>query len=459
MGGEETPAKPNLPTGEDLAIIMYTSGSTGVPKGVMISHRNLVATSTTILFLRRFNNNIDMYIAYLPLAHVLELLSECTMILLGVPVGYSSPNTMTDMSTAIKKGQKGDASLLRPTIMCTVPLILDRIYKNLTGAVNKKGPGFKKIFEFCFNHKQRWNEWGYDTPTLDRLILNKLAMILGGRVAFMIVGSAPLSPSTQEFMRTCMPPIKLVQGYTMTETTCAGTCQVPGDMRVGIVGGPMAGMEIRLVDWEEGNYRITDKPYPRGEVVLGGKSVARGYYKNEEKTEEDFFTENGTRFFRSGDIAELREDGTFRLIDRKKDLVKLQLGEYVSLGKVEAQLKTNPIVENICVYGDSYQSYTVAVMVPIRSALEKLATDLGKTYSDYNKLCEDNDIIQAVVKTLGIHGIKSNLEKFEIPRMMSLAPEAWTPESGLVTAAFKIKRKVIQTVFQSDIDHMYKNMV
>ena len=153
-------------------------------------------------------------------------------------------------------------------------------------------------------------------------------------------------------------------------------------------------------------------------------------------------------------------------------------------------------------------------MVPIRGALEKLATDLGKTYSDYNKLCEDNDIIQvfhnlitsfsfdqkrnrywdkflqAVVKTLGIHGIKSNLEKFEIPRMMSLAPEvrillmaneflkckkiqvqrflpiftnnhhqAWTPESGLVTAAFKIKRKVIQTVFQSDIDHMYKTMV
>ena len=110
--------------------------------------------------------------------------------------------------------------------MCTVPLILDRIYKNLTAAVNKKGAGFKKVFEFCFNHKQRWNEWGYETPILDRLIFNKLAMILGGRVAFMIVGSAPLSPSTQEFMRTCMPPIKLVQGYTMTETTCAGTCQV-----------------------------------------------------------------------------------------------------------------------------------------------------------------------------------------------------------------------------------------
>merc|ERR1719342_1734200 len=377
------------------------------------------------------------------------------MILLGIPVGYSSPNTMTDMSTAIKKGQKGDASLLRPTIMCTVPLILDRIYKNLTAAVNKKGAGFKKVFEFCFNHKQRWNEWGYETPILDRLIFNKLAMILGGRVAFMIVGSAPLSPSTQEFMRTCMPPIKLVQGYTMTETTCAGTCQVPGDMRVGIVGGPMAGMEIRLVDWEEGNYRITDKPYPRGEVVLGGKSVTRGYYKNEEKTEEDFFTENGTRYFRSGDIAELHEDGTFRLIDRKKDLVKLQLGEYVSLGKVEAQMKTNPLVDNICVYADSFRSNTVAIIVPVQEALERLAQNYMNYDASYEDICNDPGVVQEVLKTLSAHGKNNGLEKFEIPTEIQLCPDIWMPESGLVTAAFKLKRKAIQEYFQSSIDMMY----
>jgi long-chain acyl-CoA synthetase len=339
--------------------------------------------------------------------------------------------------------------------MCTVPLILDRIYKNLTAAVNKKGPGFKKVFEFCFNHKQRWNEWGYDTPILDRLIFNKLSMILGGRVAFMIVGSAPLSPSTQEFMRTCMPPIKLVQGYTMTETTCAGTCQVPGDMRVGIVGGPMAGMEIRLVDWEEGNYRITDKPYPRGEVVLGGKSVARGYYKNEEKTEEDFFTENGTRFFRSGDIAELREDGTFRLIDRKKDLVKLQLGEYVSLGKVEAQLKTNPVVDNICVYADSLKTHTVAIIVPVKEALERVAKGMKKSQDEFEEICKDNEVVQEVLKKLTVHGKTNGLEKFEIPTAITLCPEVWIPESGLVTAAFKLKRKAIQLAFQPAIDLMY----
>ena len=210
---------------------------------------------------------------------------------------------------------------------------------------------FAKIFEICYNYKLWWNIRGFQTPLLERLIFRKLRQLLGGRVDMMIVGGAPLAPKTQEFVRTCLDA-RLVQGYTMTETTCSGTCQILGDLSVGNVGGPMAGMEVRLINWEEGNYRITDKPYPRGELVLGGDPVTRGYYKNIDKTTEDFFTENGKQFFKSGDIGELRDDGSFKLIDRKKDLVKLQLGEYVSLGKVEALLKTCSLVENICVYGD-----------------------------------------------------------------------------------------------------------
>ena len=213
---------------------------------------------------------------------------------------------------------------------------------------------FAKIFEICYNYKLWWNIRGFQTPLLERLIFRKLRQLLGGRVDMMIVGGAPLAPKTQEFVRTCLDA-RLVQGYTMTETTCSGTCQILGDLSVGNVGGPMAGMEVRLINWEEGNYRITDKPYPRGELVLGGDPVTRGYYKNIDKTTEDFFTENGKQFFKSGDIGELRDDGSFKLIDRKKDLVKLQLGEYVSLGKVEAQMKTNPLVDNICVYADSFR--------------------------------------------------------------------------------------------------------
>jgi len=455
--GEESEVELTPPSSDSPAIIMYTSGSTGVPKGVILTHGNLISTSTCIMFLEPFYPD-DVYIGYLPLAHVLELLSETTMMMFGVPVGYSSPNTMTDMSTKVKRGQKGDASVLKPTMMCVVPLILDRIFKNIMDSVNKRGANFQKAFEFCYRYKLYWSRSGMKTPMVDKLVFNKIKALLGGRMRFVISGGAPLSPETHEFIRTCLG-LKLVQGYSLTETTCTGTCMEALDMSTGKVGGPMAGIEIKLVSWVEGNYRVTDQPRPRGEIIIGGKTVARGYFKNDQKTEQDFFNEGGKRWFRTGDIGEMFPDGSVRIIDRKKDLVKLNLGEYVSLGKVEAQLKTHPLVENICVYGDSYQSHTVAVMVPIRNALEKLATDLGKTYSDYKELCEDSDIVQAVVKTLGIHGIKSNLEKFEIPRMVTLAPEAWTPESGLVTAAFKIKRQVIKTFFQSDIDQMYKGMV
>ncbi|CAH2067686.1 unnamed protein product, partial [Iphiclides podalirius] len=444
-------AVPPSPT--DTAIIMYTSGSTGVPKGVVLSHRNMVAT------LKAFADAIpirddDVLMGFLPLAHVFELLAENLCILGGVPIGYSTPLTMLDSSSKIMKGTKGDATTLRPTCITTVPLIMDRISKGITERVARSGPFAGALFKWAYLYKLRWQRRGFSTPLLDRFVFGRVRSLLGERLRLAIAGGAPLAPDTHTQVRLCLC-CEVVAGYGLTETTSCATVMSPHDRSTGRVGAPATGVDLKLLDWEEGHYRVSNRPFPRGEVVVGGDSVAEGYYKNPEKTRDEFVEADGRRWFRSGDIAELHHDGCIKIIDRKKDLVKLQAGEYVSLGKVEAELKTCPMVENICVYGDSTKTYTVALVVPHQGHLAELAARLGRPSAELAAMCADPVLEQAVVRELAEHARKCGLEKFEVPAAVKLCTEVWSPDMGLVTAAFKIKRKDIQERYKDDIKRMY----
>ncbi|CAM8888073.1 unnamed protein product [Rhodiola kirilowii] len=460
--GKENPVPPTLPSKTDAAIIMYTSGSTGLPKGVLIPHVSIISTAAAIKGLIPNLSTKDIYMAYLPLAHVFELAAETIAITAGCAIGYSSSLTMTDNSSKIKKGTKGDTSVLKPTLMAAVPAILDRIRDGVTKKVEERGGLAKKLFNLAYNRTLKTAEgswfgaWGLEKLLWDALVFKNVRSLIGGNIRYMLCGGAPLSADSQRFMNVCMgAPVGI--GYGMTET-CAGACFTEhDDPSVGRVGPPLPCCYIKLVSWEEGGYLVTDKPMPRGEIVVGGPNVTTGYFKAEDKTHEVYkVDERGMRWFYTGDVGQFHPDGCLEVIDRKKDIVKLQHGEYISLGKVEAALASCNYIDNIMVYADPLNSYCIALIVPARKELEKWAQGAGVQYEDFSKLCEQPEALSEVQQALSKVAKSARLDKFEVPAKIKLLPEPWTPESGLVTAALKLKREQIKAKFKDELQKLYK---
>ncbi|KFQ36926.1 PREDICTED: long-chain-fatty-acid--CoA ligase 4 isoform X1 [Merops nubicus] len=451
---ENSSIPPSRPVPTDLALVMYTSGSTGRPKGVMMQHKNLIAGMTGQCERIPGLGPKDTYIGYLPLAHVLELTAEISCITYGCRIGYSSPLTLSDQSSKIKKGSKGDCTVLKPTLMAAVPEIMDRIYKNVMSKVQEMNYIQRTLFKIGYDYKLEQIKRGYDAPLCNVLLFKKVKALLGGNIRMMLSGGAPLSPQTQRFMNVCFC-CPVGQGYGLTETCGAGTITEVADYSTGRVGAPLICCEIKLRDWQEGGYTNKDKPNPRGEIIIGGPNVSMGYFKNEEKTTEEFsIDENGQRWFCTGDIGEFHPDGCLQIIDRKKDLVKLQAGEYVSLGKVEAALKNCPLIDNICAYAKSDQSYVISFVVPNQKKLTAVAEQKGisGTWAD---ICNNPTMEAEILQEIKEVANKMKLERFEIPIKVRLSPEPWTPETGLVTDAFKLKRKELKNHYINDIERMY----
>ncbi|XWS23746.1 hypothetical protein CRYUN_Cryun28dG0041600 [Craigia yunnanensis] len=459
--GRENPVDADLPLKADVAVIMYTSGSTGLPKGVMMTHGNVLATVSAVMTIVPGLGSKDVYLAYLPLAHILELAAENLIPAVGGVIGYGNPLTLTDTSSKIKAGTKGDATELSPTVMAAVPAILDRVRDGVRKKVDAKGGLSKKLFDLAYSRRLSaingswFGAWGLEKFLWDSLVFKKVRAVLGGRIRFLLSGGAPLSADTQRFINICLgAPIG--QGYGLTETCAGATFSEVDDTSVGRVGSPNPCSFIKLIDWPEGGYLTSDSPMPRGEIVVGGPSVTLGYFKNEEKTKEVYkVDERGMRWFYTGDIGQFHADGCLEIIDRKKDIVKLQHGEYVSLGKVEAALSISPYAENIMLHADPFHSCCVALVVASQHALEDWASKQGVAFTDFADLCEKEKTIKEVHSSLIQIAKKSRLEKFEIPAKIKLLSTPWTPESGLVTAALKIKREVIRKVFSEDLAKLY----
>lgn len=445
------------PAKTDIAVIMYTSGSTGTPKGVLIKHENIVAAMTgqkeRVFPMVDIEN--DVYIAYLPLAHILELCCEILVFYLGVKCGYSSPQTLTDQSTAIKRGQKGDLQVLRPHLMCCVPTILDRIHKAVNEKISQSNFIQRQLFRLCYKIKVKRLETGLESPHLDRLIFSRFnQLVLGGRVKTMLCGGAVLSEDTQLFVEAALC-VTLFQGYGLTETCAGGTIADQFDITIGRAGYPLVSCEIRLANWEEGKYKNTDEPNPRGEILIGGKVVANGYFAEASKENFNFTEIDGIRYFCTGDIGEVFPNGTLKIIDRKKDLIKLRGGEYVSLTKVEMAISKIPFVEICCLCASASSEYTVLLICPNS---RKMGYYTEKHFGDteWQNLIDDGEFNAKILKEIQDACKKGAIEKFETPQRVKIVTENWTPETGLVTDALKLKRKAIETKYKDVIEELYK---
>ncbi|TPX64133.1 hypothetical protein SpCBS45565_g06090 [Spizellomyces sp. 'palustris'] len=451
--GRDHPVDPVPPKPEDICCIMYTSGSTGNPKGVVLTHANMVAgvagaKVVTDLVIAKD----EYYLAYLPLAHVLELLVEQLCLGEGVCIGYGSVRTLTDASV---RNCRGDLRELRPTIMTGVPAVWETIRKGVATKLKEASPMKKRIFDLACSLKWQLLKHGLPTGFLDNTVFKPIKDQTGGRLRFALSGGAPMPKETQRFMTTCVCVV--VQGYGMTETCAATAIQLPTDpWMLGRVGPPSGSVEIQLVAVEDTKYSPNNRPRPQGEIWIRGPSVMKGYHNNPKATAETL-TEDG--WLMTGDIGEFHPDGTLAIIDRKKNLVKLSNGEYIALEKLESQYKMSSYVANICVYGDSEQGFAVAVINPIEKEIVALAKEKGIVdgvhHVELEDLCKNKEIVTAVLSNLRSVAKKADFKPAEILGNICLAHELWTPENGFLTAAQKLKRKEIVDAHKQEIDAMY----
>nr|XP_043620268.1 long chain acyl-CoA synthetase 1-like [Erigeron canadensis] len=449
--GSEHPSELQTPQPSDICTIMYTSGTTGKPKGVILTHENVITMICGIdLMMEQFEEKMtvdDVYLSFLPLAHVFDRVIEEYFIRKGASVGFYHGDI---------NALKDDMMELKPTFLAGVPRVLERIHEGVLKGLEELNPRRRKIFDILYNYKLKWMKLGYKqkyaSPLADMLAFRKVKNNLGGRIRCIVSAGAPLNPEVEEFLRVTSCALVL-QGYGLTETCGLATAAIPDELSmVGTVGPPFLFKELRLEELPEMSYDPLADP-PRGEICIRGKSPFAGYYKNPELTDE--VMKDG--WFHTGDIGEMLPNGALKIIDRKKHLIKLSQGEYVALEHLEKLYAITPIVEEIWVYGNSFKSSLVAVVVPNQEHALKWADRNGHktTFSD---LCTLSQLQDYIISELKSTAERFKLNGFEHIKGVIVEPETFEGERGFLTPTLKKKRDRMQDHYKIQIDNVYRGL-
>ncbi|XP_040832415.1 long-chain-fatty-acid--CoA ligase 6 isoform X3 [Ochotona curzoniae] len=399
--GQENHRAPVPPRPDDLSIVCFTSGTTGDPKGAMLTHGNVVADFSG--FLKVTEGDI-------------RLLSD-------------------------------DMKALCPTIFPVVPRLLNRMYDKIFSQANT--PVKRWLLEFAAKRKQAEVRSGIirNDSIWDELFFNKIQASLGGCVRMIVTGAAPVSPAVLGFLRAALG-CQVYEGYGQTECTAGCTFTTPGDWTSGHVGAPLPCNHIKLVDVEELNY-WTSKG--EGEICVRGPNVFKGYLKDPKNTHEALDSDG---WLHTGDIGRWLPEGTLKIIDRKKHIFKLAQGEYIAPEKIENIYTRSEPVAQVYVHGDSLKAFLVGIVVPDPEVMPCWAQKRG-IEGTYAQLCTNKELKKAILDDMVRLGKESGLHSFEQVKAIHIHSEMFSVHNGLLTPTLKAKRPELRGYFKKQIEELY----
>jgi long-chain acyl-CoA synthetase len=419
---------------EQLATIIYTSGTTGEPKGVMLTHTNLSSNITDSFHEHRKYGPGDIALSFLPLAHVYERMMDYGYCFRGITVAYLEQ--MEQVREAMME--------VRPSVMATVPRFFEKFYANIMEGGHRTRGWKRRVFDWAIRIAQAavpWRAYGKPVPLgvklqwylADALVYRKFRDGLGGRIRSFSAGGAPLSRELAEFCWAV--GVEVYPGYGLTESSPVISSNVPGAIKVGTAGKPIANVEVRIAD--------------DGEILARGPCVMQGYFQKPDATRE---TLEPGGWLHTGDIGYLDEDGYLVVTDRKKDLIKTSAGKFIAPQPIENHLKTSPFILNAAVVGDR-RNFVVALVVPHFANVEAKAREVDLTFHGPAQMAVHPWVRQLIESE--VTRLTADLAQYEKIKRFALLDHDFTFDAGQLTFTLKLRRRVIEQRYKEILDALY----